>query len=77
MGPVELVITQFTDQVRAILISKFNKSISRVLQRLLKYFNGAAISTYLVLPSAGFFLVIFTLHLKDSKPVVGLFGSSL
>ena len=29
--------------------------MSRVLQELLKYFNGTAVSTSVVLPAAGFF----------------------
>ena len=36
--PVELVITQFADQVRMGLISHLISGISRVLQKLYKYF---------------------------------------
>ena len=45
-------------------ISKSIEDISRVLQELLKYFNGTAISTSYVLPSAGILPVIPTLNLN-------------
>ena len=41
-------MTQFSDQVRIILISGLMKSISRVLPKLLKYFDGTAISAFIV-----------------------------
>ena len=44
---------------------------------LLTYFNGTAISTSFVLPSAGIFPVIFILDLSDSEFVKSFFGSSL
>ena len=47
------------------LISQLIKGISRVLQKLLKYFNGIAISTSFVLPAVGFFPVILILGMKD------------
>ena len=34
-----------------LLISQLINGISRILQKLLKYFNGTAISTYSVLPT--------------------------
>ena len=37
---VELVITQFDDHVKMRLTSELFNGISRVLQKLLKYFNG-------------------------------------
>lgn len=45
-------------------ISKSIEDISRVLQELLKYFKGTAISTSYVLPSAGILPVIPTLNLN-------------
>ena len=39
--------TQFLDQVKIRFISQLIKSISGVLQKLLKDFNGTAISTFL------------------------------
>ena len=51
--------------------------ISRVLQTLLKYFNGAIISTSFVLPAAWVFPVIFILDLNDSDCVMLLLESSL
>ena len=59
------------------LTSQLVNGISRVLQELLKYFNGTIISTSFVLPSAGVFPVIFILDLNDSEPVKLPFGSSL
>ena len=43
-----LDITQFAGQVRMRLISQLINGISRVLQKLLKYFNGTIISTFFV-----------------------------
>ena len=37
---LELIITQFSDQVKISLASQFIKGISRVLQKILRYFNG-------------------------------------
>ena len=59
------------------LISKFIKGISRVLQKLLNYFNGIAVLTSLVLPSAAVLSVILTLNLNDSKFLKVALGSSL
>ena len=56
--PVELVVPQFDDHVSMRLISQFSNGISRVLQKLLKYFNGITISTWFVLHSAGVFFAI-------------------
>ena len=75
--PVELVIMQFADQVRIKLISHLIKGISRVLQKLLKYLNGTAISTSSVLTSTGVLPVIFALNLNDSESAMVAFGSSL
>ena len=59
------------------LTYKLINSISRVLQKLIKYFNGTVNSTCFVLPSAGVFPVIFILDLNDSESVKLSFGSSL
>ena len=50
-------ITHFLYQVKTRLISQLINGISRVLQKLLKYFNGTAISTSFVLPATRFFLL--------------------
>lgn len=47
------------------LVLKLTNSISRVLEKLLQYFNGTTISVSFVLKSAGFFPVIITLHFND------------
>ena len=49
---------QFADQVRIRLISQFINGISRVLQKLFKYFNGTLILTFSV-PSFPILPVIF------------------
>ena len=59
------------------LTSQLINGISRVLQKLLEYFNGTIISTSFVLPSAGVIPVIFILDLNDSESVKLSFGSSL
>ena len=59
------------------LIFQLIKGISRVLQQLLKYFNGTAILTSFVLSSTGVFPVILILYLNDSDSVILSFGSSL
>ena len=38
--PVELVITEVVDHLRLRLVSQLISGILRVLQKLLKYFNG-------------------------------------
>ena len=42
-------MTNFTDQVRIKLVSQLIKGSSRVLQKLLKYFNGTAIFVFIIL----------------------------
>ena len=59
------------------LISQLIKGISRVLQKLLKYFNGITILRSFVLKLAGVFPVIFTLNSNDSEFTILSFGSSL
>ena len=49
------------------LTSQLINDISRVVQKLLKYFNGTIISTSFVLPSVEVFPVIFILDLNDSE----------
>ena len=57
-------ITQFADQVRMRLISQLINDISRVLQKLLKYFNGTTISTSFV-PSAPVSPAVFCCNAKE------------
>ena len=59
------------------LISQLINDISRVLEKLLKYFNVTIISTSFVLPSARVFSVIFVLDLNDSESVRLSIDSSL
>ena len=59
------------------LISQLINGISRVLQKLLKYFNGTAVLTSFVFPAAGVLPVILTLYLNVSDSVIGSFGSFL
>ena len=55
--PTAEEITHFLDQVKSRLISQLINGISRVVQKLLKYFNGTAILTSFVLPPAGVLLL--------------------
>ena len=59
---VESVRTQVDDHVKTRLTSQLINDISRVLQKLLKCFNGTIISTSFVLPLS-VFPIIFTLFL--------------
>ena len=72
---MELVITQADDHVKMRLISQLIRGISRVLQKLLKYFNGTAISTFFVLPSTGVHLVNYVLDLNNSESAIVAFSS--
>ena len=63
--------------VKMRLISQLINGLLRVLQKLLKYFNGTAILISFVFPVAGVFAVILILYLNDSNSVIGLFGLSL
>ena len=65
------------DHVKRSSTSQFINGISRVLQKLLKYFNGTITSTSFVFPLLGVFPVIFTLYLNDSELTKLSFGSSL
>ena len=57
---------QFADQVNIRLISQLTNGISRVLQKLLRYFNGTIISTSFVssfpVCSVIFCLILFKLN---------------
>ena len=69
-------MTHFSDQFRIRLISQLFKGISRVLQKLFKYFNGTTISEFII--SA--ILVLFKnldLNLNDSESAIGFFETSL
>ena len=77
MATVELIITQVDSHFEKRLISQLINGISRVLEKLLKHFNGTANSTSFVLQSAGVFPVIFILDLNDSESAILIFGSSL
>ena len=59
------------------LTSQLINGISRVHQKLLKYFNGTIISTFSVFLSARVFPVIFTLDSNDSESAMLPLGSSL
>ena len=59
------------------LIAQFVNGISRVLQKLLKYFNGTTISMFVLLSASGVFPVILILYVNDSEFTILSFGSSL
>ena len=63
-------ITQVRDHVKIRLTSQLINGTSRVLQKLLKHFNGTIISIFFALPTWGIFLVIFNLDLKDSDCIM-------
>ena len=65
------IITQFLDQVKISSTSQLIKGISRVLQKLLRYFNGTIIST-LIIPSLIVWPVIFVLKLNESAALAPL-----
>ena len=65
VAPVAEEITQFWDQVKIRLISQLINGILRVLQKLLKYFNGTTILASFTLPSVWAFPVILILDLND------------
>ena len=76
VAPVAPRKTQSADQFRIRLISQLIKDISRVLQKLLQCFYGAAISKSFVLPARGFCTVILIVDLIDSEFLKVAFGSS-
>ena len=57
-------------------ISQLIKDIPRVLQKLLNYFNGTAISTFFLLLLAGVRLIILDLNLNDLESVMLPFETS-
>ena len=77
VSPVAEEITQVDDHVKIRLTSQLIKRISGVLQHLLKYFHGTAISTFFVLLAAEVFPVISILDLNDSDCAMLSLGSSL
>ena len=54
------------------LTSQLIKIISRVLQKLIKYFNGAIISTLFICQSSSVWAVIFVLKLNESVALAPL-----
>ena len=78
MQPLILIITEFLDQVKISSISQLIKGISRVLQKLLNYFNGTIISIFpfpAILPSlllAAVWPVILVLKSNESVALAPL-----
>ena len=68
--PAESVITQVDEQVRMRLVSQLIKGISRVLQKLLKYFSGIIISTFSMCLSSLVLPIIFDVKLNESVSLV-------
>ena len=68
--------SNITDQVRIELVSQLIKDISSVLQKLLKYFNGRGIFTFII-PALLVLSKKFDLDLNDSESVTLSFDSSL
>ena len=58
---------QFEDQFRIRLIAKLIKGISRVLQDLIRYFNGTIISTSFVLSLPVFRVILFNFKRISSR----------
>ena len=69
-------MTLFADQVRIRLTSKLVTGISKAFQKLFKYFNGTAISTFIV-PTSLVLVKNLDLNLNDSESVTILFGPFL
>ena len=63
-------VAKFLDQVKIRLSSQLINDILRVLQKLIKYFNGTDSSTFFVLQTSGSFPVILILDLNDSDSVI-------
>ena len=59
--------TQFLDQVRAISTSQFINGVSKLLQKLLKCFNGTTTSASVNESLFSVFPTILVLYLKDSE----------
>ena len=60
------MITRFADQVKIRLTSQLIEGISRILQKLLKYFNETIISTLSILSLLSVLPVNFALKLNGS-----------
>ena len=69
-------MTQFSEQFKSRVTSQFINRISRVLQKLLKYFHGTTIFTSAI-PLLLVLLAILDSHLKDLESVMLSSGSSL
>ena len=69
-------MTQFAHQGGIRLNSKLIRGNSIVLIELLKYFNGRAISAF-IMQSLSILSRNRDSHLKDSELMIGSFGSSL
>ena len=67
-----LVIMQFADQSKISSTLQLIKGISRVLQKLLRYFIGTIISTSSILPSLLVWPAIFVLNLNESAVLVAV-----
>ena len=65
-----LIITQSAHQVKISSTSQLIRSISRVLQKLIKYFNGTIILIPFISPSLLVWHVIFVLNLNESVALV-------
>ena len=64
-----LQVSKFADQFSIRLISQLISGISKVLQKVHKYFNGAAISTF-ALSKLSLLIVNLDLNLNDSESVM-------
>ena len=58
------------DEVNMKFILQLISSLSRILQKIRKYFNGTTISTSLVLPAAGSHPAILALNLNDLEAAI-------
>ena len=67
---------KFVGQVRIRLISQLIKGILIALQKLLKYFNGTAISAF-VIPRSLVLAKNVHLNLNELQSIIGYLGSSL
>ena len=70
-------ITQLLYHDKISLTSELVRDSPRVLQKLLKYFSGTIISTFLVPAFSGVLPVNLFLNLVDSESVTGSLGSPL
>ena len=67
-----LIIIQFADQSEISSTSQLIKGISRVVQKLLRYFIGTITSTPSILPSLLVWSVFFALNLNESVVLVAV-----